>query len=88
MKEFRRRIGKTFERQQKLYNDALSPLSDEERIVFLDTIYGLPGITAFLDEKSEEYDETSSESFRIFIDRYFSEYKAKFEKKNKSKVCR
>ena len=83
MKELRRRIGKTFEHYQKTFNAAMSPLSNEERNVFLDNYYSLPGVTDYIDKKSEEYDEASGESFSNFIDRNFNEYKAEYEKKNK-----
>ncbi len=88
MKELRRRIGKTFERHQKIFDDAVRPLTFEEKYAFLDTYYSLPGLTDYLYRKSEKYDRTSGESFNDFINRNILEYKTEYEKKNKSKLCR
>ena len=92
MKELRRRLVKTFERQKKLFEFAVGSLTDENRNDFLDTIYDLPGVTEYVDQKiMEEYDEEGSESFADFADRHFAEYKADYEKKSRTKqakVCR
>lgn len=86
MKKLRRRLVKTFERQKKLFEFAVDSLTDENRVDFLDTIYGLPGLTAYVDQKIiDEYDETNGESPGDFLERHFAIYKADYEKRNKGK---
>ena len=88
MKELKRRIGRTFERHQKIFNAAMLPLSNEEKNAFVDAYYSLPGVSDYIAKKIEDYDEGNGESYEKFVDRNFFEYKAAFEKKQKQEECK
>lgn len=85
MKELRRRISKTYERHQKIFDAATLRLSHQEINVFLDAYFSLPGLMDYIDRKIEDYDEASGEPSNKFLDRHFFEYKAAFENKQKGK---
>lgn len=84
MKELRNRLKKSYNRHQKLFDDAMRPLSPEETNDFLDRFYELPGLTEYISRKVDEYEAISGEPMNKYIDRHFLLYKGEYERKVKN----